>query len=270
MSRSAVCAMLLCVLLGCAQATGSAQQHVPLRVMTYNIQAGAGADGNFDLERTAAAINARSPDVVGLQEVDRHWSARSRFVDEPAELARRTGMHAFFAPIYSLPPPRAGAPRREFGVALLTRGPIVSAHNRMITRRSSQTPDAKPKPGPGFAQVLTLQHGRPMRVYVTHLDFRADPSVRAAQVADMRAVMRHAPGVLMGDFNTDPDAPELAPLHRRLHDAWTGPRGYTFPVENPDRRIDQVLLPPRHTVARVHVPHTDAADHLPVVVDLRR
>src|SRR5262245_57225477 len=62
---------------------------VRLRVMAYNIQAGAGADHVFDLERQAQAIEAEHPDVVGLEEVDVDWSTRSDYVDEAAWLARR-------------------------------------------------------------------------------------------------------------------------------------------------------------------------------------
>lgn len=51
---------------------------VPLRIATYNIHAGAGSDGVFDLDRQAAALRALDADVIGLQEVDVHWGARSQ------------------------------------------------------------------------------------------------------------------------------------------------------------------------------------------------
>src|SRR4051812_7597968 len=92
-----------------------------LRVVSYNIQAGAG-----HLDSTADAIRGLSADIVGLQEVDVHWSDRSQFVDQATELGRRLGMAVRFAPIYRLAPTGAGLPMREFGVALLSRFPIVS------------------------------------------------------------------------------------------------------------------------------------------------
>src|SRR4051812_2166410 len=57
-----------------------------LRVMSYNIQAGAGADHVFDLERQARAIEAQHPDVVGLEEVDVAWGTRSDYGDEASWL----------------------------------------------------------------------------------------------------------------------------------------------------------------------------------------
>src|SRR5580704_4116440 len=58
---------------GCSNISMSAKRAGPItvRVMTYNIQHGAGADHNIDLARTAAAINAEHPDIVALEEVDK-------------------------------------------------------------------------------------------------------------------------------------------------------------------------------------------------------
>jgi endonuclease/exonuclease/phosphatase family metal-dependent hydrolase len=240
------------------------------RVMTYNIHAGADADDVFDLDRLARQITSLHPDVVGLQEVDRHWGARSKWADEPAQLAARTGMHVFFAPIYSLPPSTAGAPRREFGVAVLSRSPILRSANHSITRLSTQEPNPKPAQAPGFAEALISLHGMTFRFYVTHLDYRADPSVRTAQVADMLRIMRPggAPQVLVGDMNTSADAPELAPLREKLRDAWRGEGGFTFPARNPTSRLDQIYRTPGLHARHTTVPDTLASDHRPVVTDI--
>ena len=51
-----------------------------MKVLTYNIHHGAGIDGVLDLERIAQVIEQSGADVIGLQEVDNHWSARSNWV----------------------------------------------------------------------------------------------------------------------------------------------------------------------------------------------
>lgn len=61
-------------------------------------------DNVFDLDRQEAALRALHADVIGLQEVDVHWDARSQNRDLAEELADRLGMHVSFAPIYSLDP----------------------------------------------------------------------------------------------------------------------------------------------------------------------
>ncbi|GAA3137626.1 endonuclease/exonuclease/phosphatase family protein [Streptomyces rameus] len=242
---------------------------VPLRVATYNIHAGAGEDDVFDLGRTAAAIRGLRADVIGLQEVDVHWGARSDFTDEARELAARLRMRFFFAPIYDLPADPAGGPRRQYGVAVLSRFPVRDAQNHEITRLSTQTPDPVPAPAPGFAEVTIRVRGTRVHVYSTHLDYRRDPSVRRAQVDDMLAVLAEDPGpkVLLGDFNAEPNAPELAKLWGPLRDAAPG-GGKTYPAVDPVRRIDLVTVSPDVIVTGTHESGTTASDHRPVVADL--
>jgi endonuclease/exonuclease/phosphatase family metal-dependent hydrolase len=262
---------LVCAVLLAAPAQAGAPGPLRLRVATYNIQAGQGADGVFDVERQATAIAALHADVIGLQEVDVHWSARSNFTDVAADLAARLRMHVFFAPIYSLDPLTEGAPRREFGVAVLTRLPILAAENHDITRLSTQEPNPTPKLAPGFPEVVLAAHGVRLHVYTTHLDYRTDPSVRAAQVLDMLAVIAadRGPKLLIGDFNATADAAELAPLWTRFDDAWGDrPGGETYPAAAPVKRIDHLAVPPHTGVCAIEVVDTLASDHRPLVADL--
>ncbi|MFC8532960.1 endonuclease/exonuclease/phosphatase family protein [Streptomyces sp. NPDC057249] len=258
---------------GHGQAPG---RSVPLRVATYNIHAGAGMDNVFGLDRQVAALRALDADVIGLQEVDVRWGDRSEGRDLAAELAARLGMHVSFAPIYSLDPVSEGGPRREFGVAVLSRYRIVSAENHDLTRLSTQDPDPVPAPAPGFGEVVLKVRGLPVHVYATHLDYRGDPSVRVAQVADTRRIMaedraderRPVRQILLGDFNAPPTAPELAPLWKELTDAEPG--GPTYPARNPVQRIDYVAV--SKDAVRVRgaavAEESLASDHRPVVADL--
>lgn len=243
---------------------------VPLRVATYNIHAGAGEDQVFDLDRTAAAVRDLHADVIGLQEVDVHWSARSDFVDEARALAVKLDMRVFFAPIYDLDPADQGGERRQFGVAVLSRHPVLAAENHEITRLSTQTPDPVPAPAPGFAEVVVDVRGARVHVYTTHLDYRADPSVREAQVADMLDVLAadRGPKILVGDFNAEATAPELAPLWERLRDA-APDGGGTYPAVDPVKRIDLVTVSPDIRVTGARTVATEASDHRPVVTDLK-
>ncbi|MET9778167.1 endonuclease/exonuclease/phosphatase family protein [Streptomyces sp. NPDC006367] len=250
-------------------APGTRAPAVPLRVATYNIHAGAGADQVFDLDRTAEAVRALRADVIGLQEVDVHWGARSGFTDEARALAEKLDMRVYFAPIYDLDPATEGAERRRYGVAVLSRHPIITAENHEITRLSTQTPTPVPAPAPGFAEVTVNVRGAHAHVYVTHLDYRADPSIRAAQVADMLGVLAadRGPKILVGDFNAEPTAPELAPLWRHLRDA-APDGGGTYPATVPVKRIDLITVSPDITVTGAETVATDASDHRPVVTDL--
>ncbi|WP_225653914.1 endonuclease/exonuclease/phosphatase family protein [Streptomyces pseudogriseolus] len=250
--------------------SGSRAPAVPLRVATYNIHAGAGQDQVFDLDRTAGALRDLHADVIGLQEVDVHWGERSAFEDEARALAGKLRMRVFFAPIYDLDPAAEGAERRRYGVAVLSRHPVLHAENHEITRLSTQTPDPVPAPAPGFAEIVIRVKGVRTHVYSTHLDYRADPSIRAAQAADMLDVLAddRGPSILVGDFNAEPSAPELAPLWHTLRDAAPG-AGPTYPAVAPRKRIDLITVSHGITVTGARTHATAASDHRPVVADLR-
>jgi endonuclease/exonuclease/phosphatase family metal-dependent hydrolase len=239
----------------------------PLRVMTYNIHAGHG-----NLARTAEAIRALSPDIVALQEVDVHWSDRSGFVDQVGALAAALGMNAAFAPIYRIPNDDSSKPPREFGVALLSRHRIVTWRNDTLTRLSTQDSNAVPGPAPGLLEAIVDVNGSQIRVFNTHLDYRADPAVRRRQANEAAAAIARSstPTILFGDMNATSDAAELAPLFALLHDAWPpdSGSGYTYPADQPTKRIDYVLTSHGFHVLRAFVPPADASDHRPVVIDL--
>lgn len=256
-----------------ASAAPASHPDVPLRVLNYNVHTGIGADGALDLARTAAVIRDSRADVVGLEEVDVHWDARSDFRDQARDLARLLHMRVFFAPIYDLPPLTEGAPRRQYGVAVLSRFPFLRTENHWITRLSTQEPNPVPAPAPGFAEAVVLARGVPVHVYTTHLDYRADPAVRAAQVDDTLRILgddpRGARQVLLGDLNAEHAAPELAPLWTKLSDAWTSAEpGFTYPADVPAKRIDFVTVSTGIRVHGAQVVDTLASDHRPVVADL--
>jgi endonuclease/exonuclease/phosphatase family metal-dependent hydrolase len=257
--------VLLSALLPPVPAHAAPRGTVALRVLTYNIHTGIGSDGALDLAGTAAAIRRTRADVVALQEVDVHWAARSEFRDQAAELGGLLRMRVFFAPIYDLDPLTPGAPRRRYGVAILSRLPVRHTENHEITRLSTVEENPVPKPAPGFAEAVVDVRGVAVHVYSTHLDYRQEPGVRAAQVADMLAIVRGRT-VLLGDFNATPDAPELAPLWERLTPAATGA---TYPADVPDKRIDYVTVSRGIRIRSATVPPTLASDHRPVLAELR-
>lgn len=240
-----------------------------ITVATYNIQYGG---GGTNLPAITSAIRAMNPDIIALQEVDVRWSSRSEFADQAAVIARALGMQVRFAPIYDIPDTGVARPARQFGVAILSRFPVVRFSNHPQTRHSTQEPDAPPRPQPGLLEVVLDVHGRHVRVFNTHLDYRPDPAVRTRQVIEMLDVIgiSDTPMIVFGDLNADPGAPELQPLFARFRDVW--PRGsdagYTMPASAPVKRIDYVLVSDDIGVARAVVPLTSASDHRPVLAEL--
>lgn len=258
-------ATLISALAACAALRRPPNQPT-LRVMSFNIRA-----GNGNLQGIADAIRSAAPDVVALQEVDVHWADRSRFMDEASWLGSHLHMEVRFAPIYRLAPSNDTLPPREFGVALLSRFPIVRSANDSITRLSTQEPDPTPRRMPGLLEATLDVRGTLVRVFDTHLDYRSDPRVRSTQVTEMLEISDRMgqPTVLCGDMNAKPDAPELQPLLHRFHDSWSArtDSGFTYPAEHPTERIDYILVD-FIRVRSTRVVATLASDHRPVVADL--
>lgn len=243
------------------------QSAIPVRVLTYNIRS-----GNGDLQRTAETIRGFAPDIAGLQEVDVNWAERSGFEDQARKLGELLGMHVRFAPIYVLPAADPSRPVRQFGLALLSRHPITAWTNDTLTRLSTQARDPVPAPAPGLLEATIDVNGVALRVFNTHLDYRADPRVREQQVREMLTYIGDpaGPTLVLGDLNAAPEAPELQPLLRRLRDIWRSKAepGFTYPADKPVKRIDYVLASHHFRVRSASVPATEVSDHRPVLVDL--
>jgi endonuclease/exonuclease/phosphatase family metal-dependent hydrolase len=270
-------------------ANAAAEQGPPdrdIRLFNYNIAHARGLDGDVSVHRIAHVIGQTGADVVTLQEVDNNWSTRSDFRDQASEIAELLDMDVFFAPIYSFPPeydpeaPDGEVPgregNREYGLAIFSSHPIISAENHQIQRFARRgEPPFEPKPWPGFPEVELNVRGTSVRVFATHLQ-SGMADVRADQVDDMLAIIGDDPvrTILAGDLNEERDWPEqsIAPLFEVFDDVWDlageGP-GYTFRADDPSRRIDFVLTSPDIAVRSATVVESDASDHLGVLTDLR-
>jgi endonuclease/exonuclease/phosphatase family metal-dependent hydrolase len=247
-----------------------------IRVMTWNIRTGIGSGPRVpdagvppDLESIVGVIDHLRPDVVALQEVDRHRD-RTGLVDQAAMLAEALAMEVRFAANLV---DNSG----EYGVATLSSHPITASSHVLHPRCEGWDPR-------GVLDVVVRLGERQIRVLNTHLQVdRGDDEDAAIQREDgaqaLALRMRGAsePVVLMGDFNADPGDLELRPLSG-LADAWaekgegSGATIPASPAEDPSRRIDAILVDQRLRVrscAVIRTPRTAlASDHYPVVTDL--
>lgn len=237
----------------------------PLRVATFNIHHGVGLDGLLDLERVARVIEQENVEVIGLQEVDRHWGDRSDFVDQARWLADRLGMDVAFGANLDRDPLTPGAPRRQFGTAILSHYKIRQWENTLLPR---------PEGGEqrGLLEATIKVRGVTVRVYNTHLQHNSNVE-RLAQISAIRQQLTGTsePVVLLGDLNATPDSPEIAEITQDVVDAWLEAGegdGFTFHAEAPYARIDYVMYSPDIVANTAAVVTTDASDHLPVAVDV--
>ncbi|RJK92829.1 metal-dependent hydrolase [Vallicoccus soli] len=234
-------------------------------VASYNIHHGVGVDGRLDLERIAREVRATGADVVGLQEVDRHWGERSGFRDQAAELARMLRMHVAYGANLDLDPLQPGQPRRQYGTAVLSDRPILEARNTLLPRTGGREQR-------GVLEVLVNVRGVPLRVFGTHLQHDSQQE-RLLQVAALKEVIGTPDEsvVVVGDLNARPGTPEIDALLEDLVDAWAEAGvgdGYTLPAEDPTARIDYVMHSGDVVARTAAVLATEGSDHRPVVADL--
>ena len=225
-----------------------------MKLITWNIQWGRGADGRVDLERIVAhARRFADFDVLCLQEVSAGYPAlpgcdgRDQFralADALPDFTAVAGV-ATDAPV-----PEGG--RRVFGNMILSRLPVLQAFRHLL-------------PWPADAGVMSMQRVAveatlrapfgPLRVTTTHLEYYSLLQ-RSAQVERLRELHREAVGqsraerpggpgdgafehllrggtaVLTGDLNFLPDAAERDALLAEFGDD-TPPYRDAWPIVHP-------------------------------------
>jgi endonuclease/exonuclease/phosphatase family metal-dependent hydrolase len=256
-------------------APGPDQPPIPVRLVTFNTHHGVGRDDRHDLPRLATLLASADADVICLQEVDRYFGERSEDVDQALLLSRALDMQLAWGPAIDHPRP-GDAPPQQYGNALLSRLPILVS-------------DVHRLPGSGEPRIalrtMVELDGGALWVTTTHLS-TGPADERAAQIEELTRLHTEPmeTGVIVGDFNAAPDAPELDVLRQRFTDAWHLARaredqagwrfwqrdeGNTHPASFPRRRIDQVWVSAGVGVAAAQVLDAGrSSDHLPLVVDL--
>jgi endonuclease/exonuclease/phosphatase family metal-dependent hydrolase len=241
-----------------------------VRLVSWNIHGGVGADGRRDLERVAAVLQDSRCDVAALQEVgDPHLRAaprESETADHASWLGRRLGWFVAYGPNFVLR-------GRPYGNAILSRFRIAHAQNYDLS-----VPDREPR---GCLRAdLELPGGRSLHLFDLHLGLSGGERRRQAAMllsADLlRDTALTAPLVVCGDFNlwSPIPGPILRLLRGSLRDAAVEARSRraTWPARLPLLRLDRAYVDDSVTVLGcgvVNQPRTrNASDHLALWVDL--
>ncbi|HZN20204.1 MAG TPA: endonuclease/exonuclease/phosphatase family protein [Micromonosporaceae bacterium] len=255
-----------------------------MRLGTFNLMHGRSLhDGRVVAERLRAAVALLDPDVLGLQEVDRH-QPRSGGADLTAEVAAAMGAahHRFVATLYGTPGvdgrpgPPAAAGTACYGIGMASRWPVRCWHTTMLPAAAVAAPVFVPGPGGGLrwlrdeprallAAVVESPAG-PLTVATTHLSFVPGWNVRQLHLVLRELGRLPGPRVLLGDLNLPAAAVTLVPGWRALA------RRPTYPAPMPRVQLDHVLTGRRGgvlpAVRRVETPAVGLSDHRPLVVEL--
>jgi len=238
-----------------------------VRIVTWNIHGGRGRDGRCDPGRIAALLSDMKCDAAALQEVgDVYGATPGEVADQASWMGRRLGWFVAYGPNLTLR-------GRPYGNAILSRFPVVHAHNYDLS-----VPHREPR---GCLRAdIALPDGRNLHLFDLHLGLSGGERRKQAAMLFSADLLRDtavaAPLVLCGDFNMWSPLP--GPIFRLLRTALrdaavvAGARRATWPSTLPILRLDRAYVAASIEVLAsgvVNDPRTRAAsDHLPLWVDL--
>lgn len=239
-----------------------------VRIATYNVHGGVGADGRFDAHRIAHVVERIDADIVCFQEAF-HSSdpARSLEAAIQKELGDQYAYH--FMPLHE----RRG---QQFGLAIASRLPF-RVHKSKAFLMSEATGRLREPRGAIWAKFE--RDGETFDLVNTHLGLRS--AERARQIdrllsKDWLGGGDHRRRILVGDLNAGPTSEVLARLRKHFVDTQAGMEGpfagATFLSWAPLRRIDYALISPDCRLERSSVYNSRltrlASDHLPLYIDV--
>lgn len=225
-----------------------------MRIVTYNIHGCVGTDGRRDPARIAAVLEALTPDIVALQEVDSR--ARRGGLDQAMILARRLGMQLVEGPLLR---DHTG----HYGNAVMSRWPMRHLADGLYRRQGIELR--------GWLEIdATASSGTPWRVVTTHLDLRG--AVRSAQLRELASQLgaMSSPLVLAGDLN------EWRPWRRGMGGLGEAVNLLvplpSFPGRRPMLALDRLAVRAASVTTGPSVDASSAArlasDHLPLWAEL--
>jgi endonuclease/exonuclease/phosphatase family metal-dependent hydrolase len=239
-----------------------------LKLLSANIQAGSSTRrytdyamrswshvlpaGNKRGSLDAIAQLAGGHDIVGLNESD-PGSLRSGFTNQTHYLAQRGGF-AYWS----------HQPNRRVGG-------VASSANGLLSKLEPVEVHDHPLPGRVRGRgVLLAQFGNGdegLTVAVAHLSLGAGS--RASQLSFIAELLHdHPHAILMGDFNCDPDRPEMQALYKRTRLQPPSLCVPTFPSWRPQRAIDHILTTSDLQVAKMEAFAAAQSDHLAIAAEI--
>jgi endonuclease/exonuclease/phosphatase family metal-dependent hydrolase len=204
-----------------------------------------------------------------LQEVDQ-GTRRSGGVDQPAELAARSGFHVAFGSALDYD-------GGKYGVATLSRWPIgFDTLYRLPVDPPQERAGGSREPRGMLRADIASPYGT-LTIFNTHIDASREDTWRRQEagviVSTVTTTRATRPVVFLGgDMNSTPESTvqemvRSAGLRDAFAECGRG-TGLTFPSDSAVKRIDYLYLTGTARCARAEVAATRASDHRPLVVDV--
>jgi len=220
-----------------------------LKILTYNIQQGFSADGQWNPDGQLDLIRSFNPDIIGLQESDTNRIAGGN-ADLVRYFADQLNMYSYYGP---------KVVTGTFGIALLSKYPLVDPQTFYMMSTGEQTASITAK----------IQVGKEWyTILVTHLG-------NGGPIQQQKNLLREIEGkenlIAMGDFNFQPDTEQYQLTTDTIKDSWLDrwPEDvddYGIRVEN---RIDHIFLSPKIPVIDARFWVGPESDHPALFVEVK-
>lgn len=234
-----------------------------MKVMSYNIRFGKGLDEKLSLSRIANTILKSDADIIGAQEVDKHYGERSKFQNQAKQLADLLQFNYVFGANLILPSKSQHKDKREYGTAIFSRFPILESESVYLTSFGKEQR--------GLLRAKIDIEGTYINVYNTHLGL--DEKDRKKQITEVIDILLQdkGPYILMGDFNGESQSKEILFIQDNtdLKDVFEfNPNEYTHNSANPTVRIDYIFVSKQIKYRDSEVLHVNGSDHLPITTHI--
>jgi len=249
-----------------AAGQGKAVRRKSVRIMTYNVHACMGMDGQLSPRRIARVIAQADADIVCLQELDVR-RARSGNTDQGLEIAKHLEMEHQFHPAWQIQEER-------FGNAVFSRLPM-----RVVQAQGLHHHKADRSRRSALWVEVDIADGVSLQVINTHLSiYPREQITQANQLLEqwVHPASLIGPVVLCGDFNARPASATCRLIRTAMHDVESFDSSRTrstlfspFPISRVDHMFvtqDLKAMGTRVIGSRLA---REASDHLPVLSDLQ-
>jgi endonuclease/exonuclease/phosphatase family metal-dependent hydrolase len=233
-----------------------------MRLLSYNIHKGIGGrDRRYSFDRIINVIEAENPDIICLQEVDRHCP-RSRHDDQPKILAD------YFKLETHLYQPNVSLKYGMYGNLMLSRWPLSSKHQISLRLK-------RRKPRGAQMAVIDTPEGA---FHLVHFHLGLAEKERHWQLEHLLGHLRfresdQLPMLIVGDFNDWRNTLCRGCLAENGFTQITAPisRFRSFPAYLPMGSLDKAFIRGNISLRQARVVRSaiarQASDHLPLVVD---
>jgi len=235
-----------------------------MKVMTFNIQHALDFQKRvIDTDLFVRAIAKHGADVCGLNEV-RGAGPIDGYTDQTPAIGGGLGFHHYFGEAI-----RVGG-TSPYGNAIVSRHPFKSVETIAIPDPADRS-EGKHFETRCVVKAVIVSESGDICFLVCHMGLNLSERQNAVETICGIIDSCDTPVILMGDFNTLPDAPELQPLRDRLKDtteADSFPNAFTFPSDEPRIKIDYIFYRGLNCVSTATI-NEIYADHLPILAEFR-